>query len=130
MSSQGTLTFNRESCLILIGGILTHLRSEAVQGITEFSRHQNTHIILIPLTPSNPPTVEVAIHTILYVRQIYPADLFVRRKKYETPVYQSRHPGLNEYIAGAVKAIGDELVLVSTPTFSISEDMKPICFST
>jgi len=35
----------------------------------------------------------------------------VRRKKYETPVYQSRHPGLNEYVAGAVKAIGDELVL-------------------
>jgi len=53
----------------------------------------------------------VAIHTILYVRQVYPADLFVRRKKYETPVYQSRHPGLNEYISGAVKAIGDELVL-------------------
>jgi mitotic spindle assembly checkpoint protein MAD2B len=73
--------------------------------------------ILINLTPSNPPTVEVAIHTILYVRQIYPADLFVRRKKYETPVYQSRHPGLNEYIAGAVKAIGDELVLVSMPNF-------------
>jgi len=58
----------------------------------------------------------VAIHTILYVRQVYPADLFVRRKKYETPVYQSRHPGLNEYIAGAVKAIGDELALVSTST--------------
>ena len=57
----------------------------------------------------------MAIHTILYVRQVYPADLFVRRKKYETPVYQSRHPGLNEYIAGAVKAIGDELALVSTP---------------
>jgi hypothetical protein len=60
-----------------------------------------------------PCTVEVAIHTILYVRQVYPADLFVRRKKYETPVYQSRHPGLNEYIAGAVKAISDELALVS-----------------
>jgi hypothetical protein len=57
--------------------------------------------------------VEVAIHTILYVRQIYPADLFVRRKKYDTPVFRSRHPALNEYISGAVKAIGDELVLVS-----------------
>lgn len=58
-------------------------------------------------------TVEVAIHTILYVRQVYPADLFVRRKKYETPVYQSRHPTLNEYISGAVKAVRDELELVS-----------------
>jgi mitotic spindle assembly checkpoint protein MAD2B len=63
----------------------------------------------------NPPPVEVAIHTILYVRQVYPAEIFVRRKMYETPVYQSRHPGLNAYIAGAVKAIGDELVLVSAP---------------
>jgi len=54
--------------------------------------------------------IEVAIHTILYVRQIYPSDLFVRRKKYDVPVYQSRHPALNEYISGAVKAIADELV--------------------
>lgn len=65
--------------------------AEAVKGITEF--------------------IEVAIHTILYVRQIYPADLFVRRKKYDTPVFQSRHPALNEYISGTVKAVSDELVL-------------------
>jgi hypothetical protein len=44
---------------------------------------------------------------------VYPADLFVRRKKYDTPVFQSRHPALNEYISGAVKAIGEELVLVT-----------------
>lgn len=67
--------------------------NQAVKGITEF--------------------IEVAIHTILYVRQVYPADLFIRRKKYNTPVYQSRHPDLNEYISGAVKAIGEELVLGS-----------------
>lgn len=54
----------------------------------------------------------MAIHTILYVRHVYPAELFVRRKKYDTPVFQSRHPALNEYIAGAVKAVRDELVLV------------------
>ncbi|PFH54885.1 hypothetical protein AMATHDRAFT_72651 [Amanita thiersii Skay4041] len=53
--------------------------------------------------------IEVAIHTILYVRQIYPAQLFVRRKKYNTPVFQSRHPALNEYITGAVKAIEVEI---------------------
>lgn len=96
------------------GRQITHLRSEAVRGITEFSRHQR--YTSSALSRTTPRTVEVAIHTILYVRQIYPADLFVRRKKYETPVYQSRHPGLNEYIAGAVKAIGDELVVVSTYT--------------
>ncbi|KAK7465356.1 hypothetical protein VKT23_005335 [Stygiomarasmius scandens] len=55
--------------------------------------------------------IEVAIHTILYVRQVYPAEIFVRRKKYDTPVFQSRHPELNEYISGAVKAIADELIL-------------------
>ncbi|KZT02464.1 DNA-binding protein [Laetiporus sulphureus 93-53] len=55
--------------------------------------------------------IEVAIHAILYVRQIYPADLFVRRKKFNTPVFQSRHPALNEYISGAVKAVAEELIL-------------------
>ena len=55
----------------------------------------------------------MAIHTILYVRQIYPADLFVRRKKYNMPVFQSRHPALNDYISGAVNAIGDELAQVN-----------------
>jgi len=63
--------------------------------------------------------VEVAIHTILYVRQVYPADIFVRRKKYDTPVFQSRHPSLNEYISGAVKAIGEELVRVSVCLYPI-----------
>ena len=29
------------------------------------------------------------------------------------PVFQSRHPALNEYISGAVRAIADELVSVS-----------------
>jgi hypothetical protein len=28
----------------------------------------------------------IAIHAILYVRQIYPADLFLRHKTYDTPV--------------------------------------------
>ncbi|EPT01532.1 hypothetical protein FOMPIDRAFT_1059716 [Fomitopsis schrenkii] len=55
--------------------------------------------------------IEVAIHTILYVRQVYPVELFFRRKKYDAVVFQSRHPALNEYISGAVKAIEDELTL-------------------
>ncbi|KAJ7361538.1 DNA-binding protein [Mycena albidolilacea] len=64
--------------------------NQTVRGITEF--------------------IEVAVHQILYVRQIYPADLFIRRKKYDTPVFQSRHPALNDYITGAVKAIGEQLL--------------------
>lgn len=43
---------------------------------------------------------------------MYPAELFVRRRKYDTPVFQSRHPALNEYIAGAVRAISEELAQV------------------
>ncbi|KAF9648503.1 hypothetical protein BDM02DRAFT_3187058 [Thelephora ganbajun] len=70
---------------------LTLSYNETLRGITEF--------------------IEVAIHTILYVRRVYPPDLFIRRKKYDTPVFQSRHPALNKYISGAVKAIGEELAL-------------------
>jgi len=65
--------------------------------------------------------VEVAIHTILYVRQVYPAELFVRRKKYDTPVFQSRHPALNEYISGAVKAVSEEMAQVR-----IGRDVCPL----
>ncbi|CAE6432863.1 unnamed protein product [Rhizoctonia solani] len=55
--------------------------------------------------------LEVAIHTILFIRGVYPPDLFIRRRKWDAPVYQSRHPALNEYIAGAVGAVRDELLL-------------------
>ncbi|KAI0375163.1 DNA-binding protein [Pilatotrama ljubarskyi] len=83
--------------------------NQAVRGVAEF--------------------IEVAIHTILYVRQVYPPDLFVRRRKYDTPVYQSRHPALNEYIAGAVKAITDELTLGTVDKVVVvikSADEKPL----
>lgn len=53
---------------------------------------------------------------------MYPAEIFVRRKKYDTPVFQSRHPSLNEYIQGAVKAIGDELVYVRLRLFGVIID--------
>jgi mitotic spindle assembly checkpoint protein MAD2B len=52
------------------------------------------------------------MHTILYVRGVYPADLFVRRKKYDTPVWQSRHPDLNKYIVGAIRAVRGEMLTV------------------
>ena len=42
--------------------------------------------------------LEVAVHTILYQRGIYPSNLFVKSKKYGVIVHQSRHPKLNEYI--------------------------------
>eukprot|EP00048_Salpingoeca_helianthica_P010946 m.156810 g.156810 ORF g.156810 m.156810 type:complete len:233 (-) comp15158_c0_seq8:42-740(-) len=49
--------------------------------------------------------LEVAIHTILYVRSVYPATIFERRKKYGVPVQMSRHPELNQYIADSLTTI-------------------------
>ncbi|KAI0639572.1 DNA-binding protein [Trametes polyzona] len=115
--------------------VLTALScTEAVRGVAEFSpysrRSSSPPVVPVHANPirSNSP-VEVAVHTILYVRQVYPPDLFVRRRKYDTPVYQSRHPALNEYIAGAVKAVSDELALGTVDKVVVvikTADEKPL----
>ncbi|KAG9301141.1 hypothetical protein G9A89_012524 [Geosiphon pyriformis] len=53
--------------------------------------------------------LEVAIHFILYVRGVYPANLFVLRKKYDVPVHMSRHPHLTKYILELVLSCKAEL---------------------
>jgi len=53
--------------------------------------------------------LEVAFHTILCMRSVYPYDVFARRKKYSHPCYQSRHPGLNEYISRVLAALRIEI---------------------
>lgn len=53
--------------------------------------------------------LEVAVHNILYIRNIYPTSIFVRRKKYGVPVQMSIHPYLNEYITECLKTIRDLL---------------------
>lgn len=53
--------------------------------------------------------LEVAVHNILYIRNIYPPSIFVRRKKYGVPVQMSIHPYLNEYITECLKTIRDLL---------------------
>ncbi|EST07700.1 DNA-binding HORMA [Kalmanozyma brasiliensis GHG001] len=53
--------------------------------------------------------LEVAFHTILCMRSVYPYDVFARRKKYSHPCYQSRHPGLNEYISRVLTALRGEI---------------------
>ncbi|SPO23249.1 related to mitotic spindle assembly checkpoint protein mad2b [Ustilago trichophora] len=53
--------------------------------------------------------LEVAFHTILCMRSVYPYDVFARRKKYNHPCYQSRHPGLNEYISRLLAALRSEI---------------------
>lgn len=54
--------------------------------------------------------VEVVIHTILCIRQVYPPTSFTRRRAHGVPVYQSRHPQVRAYIAEVVSHVGKELL--------------------
>ncbi|ORY22038.1 DNA-binding protein [Naematelia encephala] len=54
--------------------------------------------------------LEVAIHTILCIRQIYPSTTFTRRRAHGVPVYQSRHPQVRSYISEVVALIGKEML--------------------
>ncbi|XP_031570849.1 mitotic spindle assembly checkpoint protein MAD2B-like [Actinia tenebrosa] len=49
--------------------------------------------------------LEVAFHLILYVREVYPAVVFERRKKYNVPVQMCCHPDLNHYIQDVLVTI-------------------------
>ncbi|XP_055515210.1 mitotic spindle assembly checkpoint protein MAD2B isoform X1 [Leucoraja erinacea] len=49
--------------------------------------------------------LEVAIHLILYVREVYPIGIFQKRKKYNVPVQMSCHPELNQYIQDTLHCI-------------------------
>jgi mitotic spindle assembly checkpoint protein MAD2B len=51
----------------------------------------------------------VSIHTILYIRKIYPQELFIRARKYNTPVYQCRHPDVCTWINDVIQGISEEL---------------------
>lgn len=52
----------------------------------------------------------VAIHTILYERDIYPRESFLSAKKYNYSVRQSRHPKVCQWITDAVAAVQTELL--------------------
>uniref|UniRef100_A0A8C7Y7E9 Mitotic spindle assembly checkpoint protein MAD2B n=1 Tax=Oryzias sinensis TaxID=183150 RepID=A0A8C7Y7E9_9TELE len=49
--------------------------------------------------------LEVAVHLILYVREVYPSGIFQKRKKYNVPVQMSCHPDLNQYIQDTLLCI-------------------------
>ncbi|CAO1634107.1 unnamed protein product [Sympodiomycopsis kandeliae] len=53
--------------------------------------------------------LEITFHTVLYMRNVYPPEVFKLHKFYSLPVYRSRHPGLNEYITGILASIRHEL---------------------
>ena len=77
----------------------------------------------LPRSCNNLQLVEVAVHTILFVRRLYSVDMFTREKKLDAPVYQSRRPDLNEYISGAVKVVGEELSCVIPPAFMSRQEI-------
>ncbi|MCJ1353894.1 MAG: hypothetical protein MMC33_003881 [Icmadophila ericetorum] len=52
----------------------------------------------------------VAIHTILYERNLYPRTSFLSARKYDYPVRQSRHPKVCQWIQDAVLAVEAELL--------------------
>ncbi|XP_021099028.1 mitotic spindle assembly checkpoint protein MAD2B isoform X3 [Heterocephalus glaber] len=49
--------------------------------------------------------LEVAVHLILYVREVYPVGIFQKRKKYNVPVQMSCHPELNQYIQDTLHCV-------------------------
>ncbi|KAK4098296.1 DNA-binding protein [Parathielavia hyrcaniae] len=51
----------------------------------------------------------VAIHNILYYRNIYPASTFLSTKAYNLPVHQNRHPKVCAWIRDAVDAVAVQL---------------------
>ncbi|KAF2735469.1 DNA-binding protein [Polyplosphaeria fusca] len=50
------------------------------------------------------------VHTILYLRTLYPRTSFATSRFHNTPVHQSRHPLVCEWISDAVAAVRDELL--------------------
>ena len=56
----------------------------------------------------------VAIHTILYERNIYLQTSFLKARKYNYPVRQSRHPKVCKWIQDAVVAVEGEILKVGS----------------
>jgi mitotic spindle assembly checkpoint protein MAD2B len=53
--------------------------------------------------------VEIALHTLLCIQNIYPPSTFARRRAHGVPVYQSRHPQVREYISEICSLLGKEV---------------------
>eukprot|EP00054_Salpingoeca_dolichothecata_P001613 m.19988 g.19988 ORF g.19988 m.19988 type:complete len:232 (+) comp12360_c0_seq1:88-783(+) len=54
--------------------------------------------------------LEIAFHLILYIREVYPAAIFEKRKAYGVPVPMSRNKDLNDYIGEVLTAIQPWLI--------------------
>ncbi|MCJ1256887.1 hypothetical protein MMC24_004712 [Lignoscripta atroalba] len=63
----------------------------------------------------------VAIHTILYERNIYPRTSFISARKYNFPVRQNRHPKVCKWIQDAVSAVEIEMLKVDRHQGAVSQ---------
>ncbi|KAL9000095.1 MAG: hypothetical protein Q9169_001170 [Polycauliona sp. 2 TL-2023] len=61
----------------------------------------------------------VAIHTILYERDIYPRPSFLAARKFNCPVQQSRHPKVCQWIQDAVAAVEVEMLKCTLSNVSL-----------
>ncbi|KAI4103782.1 MAG: hypothetical protein LQ339_004114 [Xanthoria mediterranea] len=61
----------------------------------------------------------VAIHTILYERDIYPRSSFLAARKFNCPVRQSRHPKVCQWIQDAVAAVEVEMLKCTLSNVSL-----------
>lgn len=71
----------------------------------------------------------VAIHTILYERDIYPKTSFLSARKYNFAVRQNRHPKVCEWINDAVDAAENELLKCSVDRIAVviyTKDNQPV----
>ncbi|KAG6554264.1 hypothetical protein Mapa_004180 [Marchantia paleacea] len=49
--------------------------------------------------------LEVAVHLLLSIRKVYPAEIFERRRHFNVPVQWIRHPELRDYIHSALTGL-------------------------
>lgn len=69
----------------------------------------------------------IAIHNILYYRNIYPPSTFLSTKAYNLPVHQNRHPKVCAWIRDAVDAVAAQLATghVSRVAIVIHAPLEP-----
>ncbi|KAH8414031.1 hypothetical protein KR222_002838 [Zaprionus bogoriensis] len=49
--------------------------------------------------------IEVLLNHLLYIRGVYPAQIFKKRRVYNTPVFMAAFPALNCYLGNVLKAV-------------------------
>nr|XP_022322876.1 uncharacterized protein LOC111124316 [Crassostrea virginica] len=73
--------------------------------------------------------LEIAIHSVLYNRELYPAGVFERRKKYNVPVQICVHPEVNQYITQVVNGISEfnsNKELEKVAIVVLNSELKPL----